>query len=297
MWVITVAHAALSCAGTLAPMPRLRLDFAYDGRDFHGWATQPGLRTVQEELERGLATVLRAQDVSLTVAGRTDAGVHATGAVCHLDVAPAAWAAVPGRSDRAPAEALVTRLAGVLPADLVVHRATEVSDAFDARFSALRRHYRYLLCDRRETLDPRRRGMVVAWRKSLDAEAMHAAAQRLVGLGDFAAFCKPREGATTVRTLERFTWHRDEQGWVVGEVSADAFCHSMVRALVGAVVPVGEGRQPVDWPRQVQEGRERLGAVQVMPAHGLTLVGVDYPPDEELAARSAESRAMRAPLA
>ncbi|WP_374928947.1 tRNA pseudouridine(38-40) synthase TruA [Kytococcus sedentarius] len=277
-------------------MPRIRLDFAYDGHDFHGWARQPGLRTVQEELERGLATVLRTADVSLTVAGRTDAGVHATGSVCHLDVDDEAWRAVPGRSDRAPAAALVSRLAGVLPPDLVVQRAAEVPDAFDARFSALRRHYRYLLCDRRETLDPRRRGMVVAWRRSLDVEAMAAAAQQLVGLNDFAAFCKPREGATTVRTLERFAWTRTEEGWVAGEVVADAFCHSMVRALVGAVVPVGEGRRPIEWPREVLEGRQRIGAVTVMPAHGLTLTQVDYPDDADLATRAEEARSMRGPL-
>ncbi|MFC0360169.1 tRNA pseudouridine(38-40) synthase TruA [Kytococcus schroeteri] len=274
-------------------MPRIRLDLAYDGTDFHGWARQPGLRTVQEQLETALCTVLRVESLPLTVAGRTDSGVHATGAVCHGDVPEEAWAAVPGRSGRDPAAALVTRLAGVLPGDLVVHRATVVPPEFDARFAALRRHYRYLLWDRVADVDPRLRGMVVRHRRPLDVDAMDAAAGRLVGLRDFAAYCKPREGATTVRTLERFTWARRGDGVIEGVVVADAFCHSMVRALVGGVVPVGEGRRPVEWPAEVLAGRQRIGAVQVMPAHGLTLERVDYPAPEELAARQAEARATR----
>lgn len=275
-------------------MPRFRLDLAYDGTAFHGWARQPGLRTVEEELEAALCTVLRVGSQSLTVAGRTDAGVHATGSVCHGDVAEEAWAALPGRSDRDPAEALVARLAGVLPPDLVVHRAAVVPPEFDARFAALRRHYRYLLWDRVEDVDPRLRGMVVRHRRPLDVAAMHEAAGRLVGLRDFAAFCKPREGATTVRTLERFAWARRGDGVIEGVVVADAFCHSMVRALVGGVVPVGEGRRPVEWPEEVLQGRQRIGAVQVMPAHGLTLERVDYPADADLAARQVEARATRA---
>lgn len=274
-------------------MPRIRLDFAYDGAAFHGWAKQPGLRTVEAELESALATVMRVEAPTLTVAGRTDAGVHATGSVCHLDVDPAPWSAVPGRSDRSPSAALVTRLAGVLPADLVVHRVAEVTPDFDARFSALRRHYRYLLADRPELVDPRRRGMVVRWRKPLDEAAMDRAARSLEGLNDFAAFCKPREGATTIRTLERFRWSRTDEGLVQAEVVADAFCHSMVRALVGGLVPVGEGRQSESWPREVLDGRQRIGAVTVMPAHGLTLEQVDYPEADQLAARAAEARATR----
>lgn len=277
-------------------MPRFRCDFAYDGRDFHGWARQPGLRTVQEELERALCTVLRVEELPLTVAGRTDAGVHATGAVCHGDVPEGAWAAVPGRSDRPPAQALVARLAGVLPADVVVHRVTEVAPEFDARFAALRRHYRYMLWDRVDDVDPRLRGMVVRHRRRLDVEAMDAAARRLEGLHDFAAFCKPREGATTVRTLERFRWARRPDGTVEAVVVADAFCHSMVRSLVGGVVPVGEGRRSVDWPAQVLSGAERIGAVQVMPAHGLTLERVDYPAPSAWAARQQEARATRGPV-
>lgn len=277
-------------------MPRIRLDLAYDGRDFHGWARQPGLRTVEEELHTALSTVTRGGVGPLTVAGRTDAGVHATGSVCHADVEDAAWARVPGRSDRSPAEALVTRLRGVLPADLVVRGCTEVDPSFDARFSALRRRYTYLLADRVDAVDPRTRGMVVAWRRPLDAGAMDRAASQLTGLHDFAAFCRPREGATTIRTLEEFGWVRRPDGLLAGTVVADAFCHSMVRALVGGVVPVGEGRRSVDWPVQVLSGAERIGAVQVMPAHGLTLERVDYPDPSAWAARQQEARATRGPV-
>ena len=122
---------------------------------------------------------------------------------------------------------------------------------------------------------------------------MHAASARLTGLHDFAAYCRPREGATTVRTLLEFGWRRDRDGTVVATVRADAFCHSMVRALVGAAVAVGEGRRPVDWPREVLDARRRDPAVTVMPAHGLCLEEIAYPPDDELAARAQQARSAR----
>ena len=181
---------------------RIRLDFAYDGTDFSGWAAQPGRRTVEAELSQGLTRILRAQSaVRLTVAGRTDAGVHARGAVAHADVDPVAWSRLAGRSGRPPQEAALNRLRGVLPADLVVHRVAPAAPGFDARFSATWRRYRYRLCDRLETLDPLRRHDTVVHRRPLDVAAMHAASQELLGLQDFAAFCKRREGATTVRTM------------------------------------------------------------------------------------------------
>ena len=273
---------------------RIRIDLAYDGTDFSGWARQPGLRTVQGELENALATVLRTAPPSLTVGGRTDAGVHARGSVCHLDVEEEVWRAVPGRSDREPGDALVARLRGVLPPDVVVRSAVVVPDAFDARFSALRRRYTYRLADRPERLDPLRRHDTVVVRRPLDVAAMDQAASRLLGLHDFAAFCRPRAGATTVRTLLSYGWARDDEGIVVGTVQADAFCHSMVRALVGGIVPVGEGRRGIDWPALVLAGRVRDPGVQVMPAHGLCLEEIDYPQTEaELAERAAGSRAVR----
>lgn len=272
---------------------RLRLDFAYDGTAFSGWAAQPGRRTVEGELTAGLARVLRADPAPrLTVAGRTDAGVHARGAVAHVDVDPHAWAALPGRSDRTPSQAAPVRLAGVLPGDIVVRAVAPAPSGFDARFSATSRHYRYLLCDDPQRLDPLRRHEVVAHRRVLDVTAMGEAAGMLLGLHDFAAFCKRREGAGTVRTLLGFTWRRTGD-LVEGLVDADAFCHSMVRSLVGAVVAVGEGRRPVDWPRQVLTAGRRDPGVAVMPAHGLCLESVSYPPDDELAARARQARAVR----
>jgi len=278
---------------TAVPL-RIRLDLAYDGTDFSGWAAQPGLRTVEGELSAALATLLRAVDpVRLTVAGRTDAGVHARGQVVHVDVDETAWAALPGRSMRSPQDAAQARLRGILPADVVVRAARPAPDGFDARFSALRRRYLYRLCDDPASLDPLRRRDTVSHKRQLDVEAMDAAASTLVGLGDFAAFCKRREGATTVRTLIEYSWHRGQDGVLEATVVADAFCHSMVRSLVGAVVPVGEGRRPVEWPRQVMRAAVRDPAVAVMPPHGLSLEEVTYPRDEDLAARAEQARAVR----
>jgi tRNA pseudouridine38-40 synthase len=231
---------------------RVRLDLGYDGTDFSGWATQPGRRTVQETLSLALATVLRLEpaQLRLVVAGRTDAGVHATGQVCHSDIPLSSWEALPGRSarvPRSPEQALLVRLAGVLPGDVRVHGARLAPPGFDARFSAVQRRYSYRISDDPSGPPPLRRHDVLAVRSPLEVEAMDAAARALVGLRDFAAFCKRREGATTIRTLLRYTWERDAAGLVVATVEADAFCHSMVRALVGAVVPVGQGKQARAW--------------------------------------------------
>ncbi|MBB2894323.1 tRNA pseudouridine synthase A [Flexivirga oryzae] len=272
---------------------RLRIDFGYDGTDFSGWAAQPGRRTVEQALSEGLGTILRCSPPKLTVAGRTDAGVHARGAVCHVDVDEALYAALPGRSARAPEEAALTRLGGVLPGDVVVHAVTPAAPGFDARFSAVSRRYSYRLLDHPAAADPTRRRDTVVVRGPLDVGAMDGAARKLLGLKDFAAFCKKREGATTVRTLLDYGWHRGDDGVLVGTVLADAFCHSMVRSLVGAVVPVGLGRHGVDWPLEVLTARRRDPGVTVMPPHGLCLEEVTYPPDEELAARADESRAVR----
>lgn len=281
---------------------RLRLDLAYDGTDFAGWARQPALRTVQGVLEDALAVVLRSgprglQPPRLVVAGRTDAGVHARGQVAHVDVAGDALAAVPGRSTRAPVDALVTRLAGVLPPDLVVHRVAAAPPGFDARFAALRRRYTYRVCDAAGVRDPLTRSHVLWHPRPLDVGAMAQAAGALVGLHDFAAFCKPRAGATTIRTLEHLTWSRPESGpdagLVVASVQADAFCHSMVRSLVGASLAVGEGRRDRAWPAELLAARRRDVAAHVVAAHGLTLEEVAYPADDELAARAEQTRARR----
>ena len=220
--------------------------------------------------------------VTLTVAGRTDAGVHATGQVASADLP----------DDLDPAW-LVRRLARMLPADVRVTAVTAVPPEFDARFAALRRHYRYRIATAAWGADPLRARDTLAWPHPLDLDAVSAASAALLGEHDFAAFCKRREGATTVRALQRLDWARGSDGVVEVAVSADAFCHSMVRSLVGALLDVGRGRRAVDWPAALLERRERVSDVTVAPAHGLTLVGVDYPPDAELAARAAVTRRLR----
>ncbi len=273
---------------------RIRLDLAYDGTDFSGWAAQPGLRTVEGEVSRALTTMLRAAEpVRLTVAGRTDAGVHARGQVAHADVDQDAWLALPGRSDRTAEVAARTRLTGILPAEIAVRSVSRAAAGFDARFSATSRRYLYRIADDAAVRDPLRRRDTVLVKGRLDAAAMHAAGQHLLGLRDFAAFCKKREGASTIRTLIDYSWTRLDDGVLAGSVLADAFCHSMVRALVGAAVVVGEGRYPASWPAQVLAHGRRDPAVVVMPAHGLSLEEVSYPADEALAARAVLARSRR----
>lgn len=244
---------------------------------------------MQQTIEDTLARVLRlGEPVRLTVAGRTDAGVHASGQVAHVDVPPTVWARERERVER--------RLAAVLPGDVRVRSVREAPVGFDARFSAVSRRYEYRLCDRPSIADPVRRNDTGWHRRQLDAGAMATASERMVGVHDFAAYCKRREGATTIRRLLVYTWRRVADGLLVAEVEADAFCHTMVRALVGAAVAVGEGRRPPDWPYWVLRAAVRDPAVTVMPAHGLALREVRYPPDAELATRAAQARQLRGPI-
>jgi tRNA pseudouridine38-40 synthase len=275
---------------------RIRIDLAYDGTDFHGWAAQPHLRTVQGELSAALATALRLPEVRVVCAGRTDTGVHARGQVVHLDVDPEDLARSAGRSTDPPLEALARRVNGILAPDVRVRRAVGAADGFDARFSALWRRYAYRVADRPASVDPLTRRHVLAWPRPLDLDAMNAASAPLTGLQDFAAFCKQREGATTVRTLRELSWARTDAGVAEGRVVADAFCHNMVRALVGCLLAVGEGRRPVTWPAEVLAGRRRDAGVTVVHAHGLTLEEVGYPDDDELAAQATRARARREAL-
>jgi tRNA pseudouridine38-40 synthase len=276
-------HPDEPATGTGGGLARVRLDIAYDGTTLHGWARQPGQRTVQGELELALATVLR-HDVDLTVAGRTDAGVHATGQVAHTDLPSALFA---GHRER-----LLRRLRGVLPPDVAVTGARVVSDEFDARFGALARHYVYRLTDADAGPPPLRRADTAGWPRRLQVPDMRVAAALLLGQQDFAAYCRRREGATTIRTLLDLDVTRD--GDVIEiRASADAFCHSMVRSLVGALIAVGEGRRPAGWPASLLSLTVRANDVPVAPAGGLTLVRVDYPPDDELAARALVTRAKR----
>jgi tRNA pseudouridine38-40 synthase len=263
---------------------RYRIDLAYDGTDFSGWARQPDRRTVQGVLEETLATVLRVP-VSLTVAGRTDAGVHADAQVAHTDL-PADLELHPG---------LVGRLARMLPPDVRVRSVRRAPDGFDARFSAMRRHYAYRVSVAPSGPEPLRARDTLRWGRPLDVAAMNEAGARLLGEHDFAAYCRPREGATTIRELQHLHWDPapGETDVLVARLSADAFCHSMVRSVVGALLAVGEGRRPVDWPASLLDAGERSSAVAVVAAHGLRLVGVDYPDDADLAARATRTRRRR----
>jgi tRNA pseudouridine38-40 synthase len=272
---------------------RIRIDLAYDGTDFHGWAAQPSLRTVEGTLTAALATALRLPEVTVVCAGRTDTGVHARGQVVHADVDEQALAASAGRSTDPPLAALLRRLNGILPPDVRVRRAVEAPDGFDARFSALWRRYAYRVVDRAETVDPLARRHVLAWPRPLDLDAMTEASALLVGQHDFAAFCKKREGATTIRTLLELSWVRDADGLAVATVRADAFCHSMVRSLVGCLLAVGEGRRPAIWAGEILRAEVRDPAVTVVHAHGLTLEEVAYPADHDLADRAEQTRARR----
>jgi tRNA pseudouridine38-40 synthase len=263
---------------------RIRLDVSYDGTDFAGWAVQPGKRTVQGVLQDALATALRVSPVSLTVAGRTDAGVHATGQVAHTDLPAGVWALAQHR--------LLHKLAGILPPDVRVAAVTQVPDTFDARFGALWRRYVYRISDAESGIEPLQRRQVLAWRRPLDVATMSSAAAALVGLHDFVAFCRRREGASTIRTLESLDITRTSEE-IVCTVQADAFCRSMVRSLVGALIAVGEGRRPVEWPAELLTNDTRSDDVGVAPARGLTLVEVRYPPDDQLPVRAAQARAKR----
>ncbi|MEV7826557.1 tRNA pseudouridine(38-40) synthase TruA [Microbacterium enclense] len=277
---------------------RIRLDIAYDGTHFRGWARQPTLRTVQGELEEALARIVGGSP-RLIVAGRTDAGVHASGQVAHLDLDEAQVARLPRRrrdDDEADAvAALAGRVRGVLGLypDVTVRRTSRAPEGFDARFSAVWRRYSYRLADGTTAYDPLDRVRTTTLRSVLDVEAMDAAASRLIGLHDFAAYCKAREEATTIRTLLEYDWRRGDDGVLVANVRADAFCHSMVRALVGACVAVGEGRIAVDDVVAIRDARLRIPETKVLAARGLVLAEVGYPADELLAARAEQTRNRR----
>ncbi|UDF14680.1 tRNA pseudouridine(38-40) synthase TruA [Antiquaquibacter oligotrophicus] len=279
---------------------RMRLDLAYDGTGFAGWAKQPGLRTVQGVLEEALATVLRDDNPPvLTVAGRTDAGVHATGQVAHLDLTPEQLRSLAkphgGRPAPDPGSALVRRINGIagLRSDVVLTRAALAPDGFDARFSPVWRRYEYRIADSLAARNPLHRLFTTWYPSALDVDAMNVASDELVGLHDWAAYCKPRAGSTTIRELQEFRWVRGADGVITAHLKADAFCHSMVRALVGAGVALGEGKLASDRMVGIRREQQRTSEFKVMPAQGLTLVEVGYPEDADLAARAERTRARR----
>ncbi len=265
---------------------RYRMDIAYDGTDFAGWAMQPGLRSIEDTLMTTLAMILRLPVAPrLVVAGRTDAGVHATGQVVHVDLPPTTMTP----------EAILRRVNGALgfSSDVVVRSFAVAVPGFDARFSPIARRYEYRIFDRVESVNPLERHNTVRFHGRLDVEAMNAAAESLVGLRDFGAFCRPRPRATTIRDLQIFSWGRTDAGVLVASLQADAFCHSMVRALIGATVAVGEGRLAAGMLNTVRDDALRTSEFTVMPAHGLTLVEVVYPPEAELGMRAELTRRRR----
>lgn len=261
---------------------RLRINFAYDGTNFQGWAKQPDYRTVQGVLEELIGKLVRAK-VECVTAGRTDAGVHATGAVLHVDI-PAIDIDIPN---------FAYKLNRILEEDIRIESVIEAPQGFHARYSALARHYEYTIADADRTMSPLERLYVADWYRPLDLEKLNRASKSLEGTHDFAAFCKWRENATTLRTLKEFSWSRDSTGLLKAHLSADGFGYNMVRNLVGAAVCVGEGRYDFDWILGVLTDKARVSDSYVFPARGLTLVKVDYPDDSQLPAIAAEAWSQR----
>jgi tRNA pseudouridine38-40 synthase len=266
---------------------RVRLDLSYDGGGFSGWAAQPSRRTVAGVLTAALARLIGEDaPLGLTVAGRTDAGVHATGQVCHVDLPSAAWTEL--------GSSLLRRLAALMPPDARVRAATPVPHTFDARFSATFRRYEYRVSDTPWGPEPLRRYDTLGWIRPLDIDRLRVAAAGLIGEHDFAAYCKRKDHATTVRAVTRLDWRRDGDGVVVATIQADAFCQAMVRSLVGAMLTVGDGRRDPSWPASLLTLRERSSEVTVAPPHGLTLVAVGYPDATRFAERAEVTRRLRA---
>ena len=258
---------------------RLRIDIAYDGTAFFGWATQPDRRTIQDLVEEAIARISRS-DVESVVAGRTDAGVHATGQVIHVDLPDAVFADGLSYID------LRYKLNRILDEDVRIMEISDAPEGFHARFSALRRIYTYKILDNNEVIPPLSRYDVAPWYRPLDVDLMNQASELVLGHHDFAAFCKFKEGGTTIRTLETYRWHRDETGLLVADVIADAFCYSMVRNLVGAVVCVADGRKEPSWMAELLANKERVSDSLVFPARGLSLTRVEYPTNDQLIERA-----------
>jgi tRNA pseudouridine38-40 synthase len=258
---------------------RLRIDIAYDGTNFYGWGAQPDRRTIQDLVEEAISRISRVDTESI-VAGRTDAGVHATGQVIHVDVPDAMFDGELNYID------FRYKLNRILDEDVRIMNITDAPEGFHARFSALRRHYLYKLIDNNDVTPPLSRYDVASWYRPLEVAHMNEASKLVLGHHDFAAFCKFRQGGTTIRTLEKYEWKRTADGVLVADIVADAFCYSMVRNLVGAVVCVADGRKEPQWMAELLANKERVSDSLVFPARGLTLYQVDYPRDDQLLERA-----------
>jgi tRNA pseudouridine38-40 synthase len=287
---------AVPDASTAEPATvRIRMVLAYDGAGFSGWAVQPGRRTVQGELEEALALLFR-RPMRTVVAGRTDAGVHARGQVVHFDLTPAEYGSLPRGKDLEPDTALLRRVRGVtsrIGGAVFVHEAAAAAPGFDARFSALWRRYSYRIADGPDLWDPLSRSTTLWHRTPLELELLNAEAAAMVGRHDFLSYCKPRAHATTIRTLEEFSFTRGDDGALVARLRADAFCHNMVRTLIGSVLWVGDGDQVPGWMARRLAEKVRDAKTRLAAPHPLVLEEVAYPDDAELGARAELTRARR----
>lgn len=278
---------------------RIRLDLAYDGGPFSGWGIQPHLPTVQGVLEAALALLLR-RPVRVTVAGRTDTGVHARGQVVHVDLTETEWFGLNRGVELDPAVALLRRLRGALSRGLgdltgavEVHTVRLAPEGFDARFSALWRRYSYRIADGPALWDPLGRNSTLWHHVPLDVGLLNEGASQLLGLQNFLSYCKPREGATTIRELQRFEFARGADGVIVATVQADAFCHNMVRSLLGSALYVGAGMEAPGWMHERLLARKRDAKSVLAAPHPLVLEEVAYPSDHKLLARAELTRAKR----
>jgi len=276
-------------AGDSGGLVRFRVDLAYDGTDFAGWAKQPGLRTVEGDLVKMFEKVFGKSktDFDMRVAGRTDSGVHAKHQVCHLDIPQKRLS----RIGRDPLNAF--RLNTLIADDLIILDIHQITSDFDARFSALGRSYRYTIVDPEFKKDPMLVRYALTHKRVLDVDLMNLAAKELIGLKDFAAFCKPRAGASTIRNLTTFQVSRDPGGLITIDIHADAFCHNMIRSLVGSIMAVADGRLSIQDLIQAQKSGKRANKFKTIDAKGLSLESIDYPDPADYAKQANLNRVMR----
>ncbi|MFF5791586.1 tRNA pseudouridine(38-40) synthase TruA [Paeniglutamicibacter sp. NPDC012692] len=297
---LNTTNPALAPNGSAAEpaLVRMCLRLGYDGSSYNGWALQPGLPTVQGVLEDALDMLIR-RPIRTTVAGRTDAGVHARHQMVHFDLTETEYAGLARGAKLDPGYALVRRLRGVLGKEggsILVHEAYRAPEGFDARFSALWRRYSYRIADGPARFDPLTRAFTMWHKKDVDVDLLNAEAESLLGRHDFLSFCKPRERATTIRTLTEFNFERDESGIVVAHLKADAFCHNMVRAMIGACLTVGDGREDPGWVARRLEAAVRDSKNMLADPRALVLEEVAYPDDKaEIAMRAELTRTRRQP--
>jgi len=269
---------------------RFKLEIAYDGTDFAGWAKQPKLRTVQGEIIRGLEKIFGKDkdDFGMRVAGRTDKGVHANSQIAHVDLSEKQLKRI-GRG-----HPVAERLNRIIDGDVRIISFEPAAPGFDARFSALFRRYRYSIADKSVTPNPMlsRFALTVPW--ALDVAPMNEAAKEFYGLKDFRAYCKEREGTTTIRVLREIVVKRRKADGVIEiEIEADAFCHNMVRSIVGALMAAGSGRATTEDIRKSLTGKRNDHAYKVQSPHGLSLIKIAYPPKSKLAEQAMLAKRVR----